>query len=185
MTYKPPLKTVNIALTAIFSALYAALTLVLGPLSFQLLQLPILHDFAVYFTLLLAVWTTRSFGTSSTVGIIGTIVAILLGAPTLIICFTASAILFDLILFASHHEIGFAKSKLAIAAAATLISAYIAGALIGIFFTPGSTLQWALTFWGGWHVIGGILSLAITFPIVISLDRTNVRALGNQTKKTK
>ena len=177
MSRKTNLSTVDIALTGVFCAVWAALNLILGPLSFQLLQLPILHDFAVYFTLLLTVWATGRFGTSSLVGIIGTIVAIFLGGPVLIICFAASAVVFDLLLSLNHHNIRIAKYNLAIAAIATVISAYVAGILIGVLFTPNQTLLWALTFWGGWHAVGGIMSIIITFPIIISLEKANVRGM--------
>ena len=177
MSGKTYFSTADIALTGVFCAVWAALNLILGPLSFQLLHLPILHDFAVYFTLLLTVWATGRFGTSIIVGIIGTMVAISLGGPTLIICFAASAVIFDLLLFASHHQISILKYNLAIAAIATVVSAYVAGLLIGVLFTPGQTVQWAMTFWGGWHAVGGIMSIVITFPIIISLEKANVRRI--------
>jgi hypothetical protein len=62
---------------------------------------------------------------------------------------------------------------------ATLLSAYCAGVIIGVFFTP-NTLLWALTFWGGWHVVGGIITLAITMPIIISLEKVGVRSFRNE-----
>jgi hypothetical protein len=108
-------------------------------------------------------------------------VAISLGSPTLIICFSASAVVFDLLLIASHHQISISKYNLAIAAVATIVSAYFAGVLIGVLFTPGQTVQWALTFWGGWHMVGGIMSIVITFPIIISLEKANVRRIGPAT----
>jgi hypothetical protein len=171
------LSTVDIALTGVFCAVWAALNLILGPLSFQLLQLPILHDFGVYFTLLLTVWATGRFGTSSLVGIIGTVVAMFLGGPVLIICFAASAVVFDLLLSLNNHNIRTAKYNLAISAITTVISAYVAGILIGVLFTPNQTLLWALTFWGGWHAVGGIMSIIITFPIIVALEKANVRGM--------
>ena len=71
--------TVDVALTGVFCALWIVLNLTLGPLSFSLLGLPILHDFGVFFTLLLVAWVTGRFGTSLMAGIIGSIFAILLG----------------------------------------------------------------------------------------------------------
>jgi hypothetical protein len=177
MSSRTYLTTVDVALTAVFCAVFAALNLTLGPLSFQLLQLPILHDFAVFFPLLLVTWATGRFGTSLLVGIMGSIVAILIGGPSLIICFAASAVIFDLLMFASQHRIRISIYSLTIAAIATTVSAYIAGVLIGLLFTPNQTLQWALTFWGGWHLIGGILTLAITLPIILTLEKANVRKI--------
>ncbi|HVP41512.1 MAG TPA: hypothetical protein VMS95_06135 [Candidatus Krumholzibacteriaceae bacterium] len=174
---KPYLTTVDVALTAIFCAVFAVLNLTLGPLSFQLLQLPILHDFAVFLPLLLVTWATGRFGTSSLVGIIGSVVAISLGGPPLIVCFAASAVIFDLLMFANRHRIRISIYSLLITSIVTMLSAYIAGVLIGVFFTPNQTLQWTLTFWGGWHVIGGIVAIAITFPVILSLEKANVRKI--------
>jgi hypothetical protein len=168
--------TVDVALTGVFCALWIALNLTLGPLSFQLLGLPILHDFGVFFTLLLVAWVTGRFGTSSLAGIIGSIFAILLGAPALIVCFSASAVVFDVLMFANHHKIRIARNSLAITAMVTMLSAYLAGVLIIMFFVGGG-LQYALTFWGIWTLVGGILALAITLPIIIALEKANVRKI--------
>lgn len=140
--------TVDIALTGVFCALWTALNLTPGPLSFQLRGLPILHDFGVFFTLLLVAWVTGRFGTSLLAGIIGSIFAILLGGPSLIICFAASAVVFDVLMFVNHHRIRIARYNLVTTAIVTLVSAYFAGVFIGVFFTPSETVSWALTFWG-------------------------------------
>jgi hypothetical protein len=167
---------VDLALTAIFTALWVTLNLALGPLSFSLFRLPILHDFGVFFTLLLVTWVTGRFGTSSLAGIIGSIIAIALGGPIIIAGFAAAAVLFDLILFAARHKICISKSSLIIAAIATIVSAYFAGALIGIFFMNNG-LQWALTVWGGWHLIGGAIAGAVTIPIIVALEKASVRKM--------
>ena len=172
-------KTVDIAFVAVFSALYIVMNLTLGPLSFQLLGLPILHDFGIFFTLLLVAWITGRFGTSIAVAFIGSAIAILLGAPPLIIGFATSAILFDILLIANHHKVHNSLKGLGISALATMLSAYLAGVVIGILFM-GNGVQWALTIWGGWHLVGGILTTAITLPIIGGLERANVRRLVNK-----
>jgi len=177
MTRKPYLTTVDVALTGLFCALWIALNLTLGPLSFALLGLPILHDFGVFFTLLLIVWITGRFGTSSMAGIIGAALATLLSGMTLMIGFAPSAVLFDLLMSANHHKVRIKAYSLAVTAIATILSAYLAGVVIGVFFTPGQTLRWALTVWGGWHAIGGIVAIAITFPVIIMLEKANVRKI--------
>lgn len=180
MSKRTYLTTVDVALTAVFCAFFAVLNLTLGPLSFQLLRLPILHDFAVFLPLLLVTWATGRFGTSSLVGIIGSAIAIFLGGPPLIVSFAASAVIFDLLMFANRHRIRISVYSLMIAAIATMLSAYIAGVLIGVFFTPSQTVQWALTFWGGWHLVGGIMTIAITLPIILALEKANVKKIkGN------
>lgn len=156
------------------------MNLFLGPLSFQLLGLPIIHDFAVFFTLLMVTWVTGRFGTSLLVGIIGSIVAIFLGpAPMMgaMICFAASSVIFDLLMSANHHKIRISIYSLTIAAITTIVSAYFAGVLIGVLFTANQTFQWALTTWGGFHLVGGVMTLAITLPIIAALEKANVRKL--------
>jgi len=177
MGKKTYFSTVDVALTGVFCAFWIVLNLTLGPLSFSLLGLPILHDFGVFFTLLLVAWVTGRFGTSLMAGIIGSIFAILLGGPTLIVCFAASAVLFDVLMSVNHHRIRIARYKLATTAIATLVSAYFAGVLIGVFFTPGETAAWALTFWGGWHLVGGMVAVVITFPVIIALEKAKVRKI--------
>lgn len=168
------LGTVDITLTGVFCAVFAVLNLILGPLSFQLLQLPILHDFAVFFPLLLVTWATSHFGTSSLVGIIGSVITVALGGPPLTICFAASAIIFDLLMLANRHRIQISRYSMMIAAVTTIISAYIAGVLIGILFSPGQTVEWTFAFWGIWHLIGGIMAVAIALPIIAALEKAQI-----------
>ena len=170
--------SLDVALTGMFCALWIAVNLFLGPLSFSLTGLPVLHAFGISLTLLLVAWLTGRFGTSSMAGIIGTILAIFLGAPALIVCFSASAVVFDVLLFANHHKIRITRKSLAITAIATMLSAYLAGVLIIMFFpSSGQGLIYALTFWGVWTLIGGILALVITLPIIIALEKAGVRKI--------
>lgn len=168
----------DIAITGIFCAVWGVLNLTLGPLSFSLLHLPVLHDFAAFFTLLVVTWATGKAGIASLVGIIGSAIAVSLGGPLLIVGFAASAVLFDVLMFACRHRIQNKIHSLTVTALATVASAYAAGVIIGAYFT-GNTLQWALTFWGGWHFVGGIMTLAITMPIIASLEKAGVRRLKN------
>jgi hypothetical protein len=178
MIEKPYLTAVDVALTGLFCALYIVLNLTLGPLGFALFSLPILHDFGVFFTLLLVVWITGRFGTSSMAGIIGATLAMLISGMYLMIGFVPSVVLFDLLMTANHHKIRIKAYSLTVTAIATILSAYLAGVVIGVFFTvPVQTLQWALTFWGGWHVIGGIVAIVITFPVILLLEKANVRKI--------
>jgi hypothetical protein len=176
--------TVDVALTGVFCAVWTALNWYLAPLSFALLGgLPILHDFAVFFTLLLVAWVTGRFGTSSLAGIIGSIFVVSLGGPPPIImfCFAVSAVVFDLLMFANHHKVRISIYSLTTAAIATILSAYVAGVLIGVLFTPANGIQWALLVWGGWHIVGGIVTLALTFPVIAVLEKANVRKIKGDT----
>lgn len=172
-------RAIDVAFITIFSALYVVMNLFLGPLSFQLLGLPILHDFGIFFTLLLVAWITGRFGTSIAVAFIGTGIAILLGAPPLIIGFAASSIIFDIILIANHHKIRNSIKGLAVPSLATVFAAYVAGIAIGVLFMSNG-VQWALTVWGGWHMVGGTIATAITLPVIWGLEKANVRRLVNK-----
>lgn len=176
MSNDPYLTTKDIALTGIFCAIWVILNLTLGPLSFMLTGLPIIHDFGVFFTLLLVAWITGRFGTSSMTGIIGSTLTMLISGMTLMIGFLPAAIIFDLVLIANHHKIGPSVYSLTITAIATLLSAYVAGVVIGLFFM-GMGLQLALVFWGVWHAIGGVLAVVITFPVIALLEKSNVRKI--------
>jgi len=175
------LESVDIALIGVFCTLWATLNLTLGPLSFRLFNLPILCDFAVFFSLLLVTWATEKFGTASAVGIIGSIIVLAFNPSPHIIAFAVSAILFDTLMIANHHRLRLKTYNMAIAPLATALSAYFAGVLIGILFMGKTlsveTVQWALTFWGIWHLAGGIIAIMITLPIVGILERTYVREI--------
>ena len=174
MNSKTYFTTIDIALTSVFCALWVVLTLTLGRLSFQLLGLPVLHDFAAFFTLLLVTWITGKFGTASLVGLIGSILVLLAGGPLPVVGFAASAIVFDLLMSVNHHKIYPKVYSMVVAALVTAISAYFAGVVIGIFLM-NQTVEWTLTFWGGWHLIGGIMSIAVTLPLMGILEKADVR----------
>lgn len=172
------LSTVDIALVSIFCAQWAILNLTLGRISFALTGLPILHDFSVFFTLLLIVWATEKFGTALLVGILGSAIVLLFGGPLPNIGFAASAVLFDVLMSINHHKLRAGTSNIALAMLVTMISAYFAGVTIGIFLINEpmnwSTSYSALTFWGTWHLIGGIISAIITLPIIGILEKASV-----------
>jgi cobalt/nickel transport protein len=178
---KKHLTAQDVALVGVFCALWVVLNLYVGPLGFQLWRLPILCDFSVFFTLLLTTWATGRFGTASMVGIIGAIIVLMLRSSPHMIGFALSAILFDALMFASKHEINPKPKHLATTIFATTTSAYLAGVIIGIFFSnktlEWATIEWALTFWGVLHLLGGILGLAITLPVIGALEKANVRRI--------
>lgn len=176
-------KALDITLISVFCALWPTLNLTLGPLGFAWLRLPIFCDFAAFFTLLLVSWATGKFGTASVVGIIGSTIVLLIRASPHIIGFAASAIVFDILMSANHHKLHAKAYNMVVAALVTAVSAYFAGVVIGIFFMnkplDWATLEWALTFWGGWHLVGGIMSIAVTMPILGILEKANVRRIKN------
>jgi len=173
--------TVDIALAGVFSALWATLSLTLGRLSFVWFRLPILCDFAAFLTLLLVTWATGKFGIASLVGILGSLIVLLFNPSPHMIGFAASSVLFDVLMLANRHRLNTEIRNMAIAALMTAISAYFAGLVIGVFFMgkplDGTTLQWALTVWGVWHLVGGVIGIVTALPIIAILEKAHVRRI--------
>ncbi|MGC8998517.1 MAG: hypothetical protein ACP5JW_03860 [Candidatus Bathyarchaeia archaeon] len=171
------LKPFDIATIAIFSAMWVILNITVGPLGFTLFHLPIFCDFSVYFTLLLATWASGKAGIPSMVGIIGAIIVLAMRpASTQMIGFLASAMVFDALMTLCKHKVSLKPYNMLVATVATIISAYFAGVVIGTVFMERS-LDWALTFWGLWHLIGGIISLIIALPVIGALERAKVKGV--------
>jgi hypothetical protein len=168
--------TRDIVLVGVFSAVWVVLSVFVAPIGFMLTGLPLVHDFSVFFTLMIVAWITGRFGASSMTGIIGAILAMLISGMALMIAFLPVAIIFDLVLIANHHKIRVSAYSLAVTAIATVLSAYVAGVVIGLFFM-GMGIQLALLFWGVLHAIGGVLAVVITFPIIAVLEKSNVRQM--------
>lgn len=168
--------TFDIALISLFSALWAALNLTIGPLGYALFNLPILCDFAVFFTLLLVVWATEKFGSASIVGIMGATLALYIRATTHIIGFAISAMLLDILMCLIKHKLNANARNMALAALVTIVSAHFAGVVIGVLFM-GKPWEYALTFWGLWHAMGGVVSVAVTLPIIAVLEKVNVKEM--------
>jgi hypothetical protein len=164
--------TKDIALIAVFSGLYATLNLTLGPISVTLLGIPVIHDFAAYFPLLLVTWATAKFGTATLTATTGSIITLILGAPAVMISFAATAPLFDALMLISHHRLNPTKRNVATTMIATSISAYTTGAIIGTIFLYRTPL-WTLTFWSGTHLVGALVTVAITLPIITVLHKAN------------
>jgi hypothetical protein len=176
MKSKTYFTTVDIALISVFCALWVVLNLTLGRLGFTWFGLPTFCNFSVFLTLLLVTWATERFGTTSLVGVIGAIVALLITGSWHNIGFAISAILFDILMSVNNHKIRLKAYNLVTAALVTIVSAYFAGVLIGTVFM-GRSIDWALTFWGVWSLIGGIIGIIVAFPIIGILEKANVRKI--------
>jgi hypothetical protein len=166
--------TTNIALISIFSALWVVLNFTLAPLGFSLTGLPIIHSVIIFFMLILVTWATNQYGAASLVGIIGSVLVLLAGGPLPVLGFVPASLLFDLILIVNHHKLDMKLTNLAIAVLGAIASSYFAGVVNGIFilsFTP----TFALTIWGGWNIVGGVIGVALALPIVGALEKAHVK----------
>ena len=176
------LRTVDIALISVLSAMWIVLHLYFGPLGFQLLHLPIFCDVSAFLTLIIAVWIIGKFGGASAIGIIGSLIVMGIRSAPFQLGFLASAIIFDALCLAIKHRPLRGTSSMLGLSIITIVSAYIAGVIIGIFFMANKfSTTAALTFWGGWHAVGGLLSVIIALPIIGSLEKAGVRRLKGET----
>jgi len=174
------LKTVDVALIGVLSAVWVVLHLYFGPIGFQLFHLPIFCDISAFLTLIIAIWIIGKFGGASAVGIIGSLLVLGIRSAPFQLGFLVSAVILDIFCLAIKHKPLKGVKNVVALSLFTLISAYIAGVIIGVFFMTGG-VYWALTFWGGWHTVGGLLSIIIALPLIGSLEKAGIRTLKGET----
>jgi hypothetical protein len=173
-TKKTRFATTNVALIGIFSALWVALNLTVAPLGFTLTHLPTIHSAIIFVTLLLAAWATGQYGAASLVGIIGSVIVVLAGGPLPVLGFVPAAIIFDIFLLLSHHKVNSKPINVGIAVLASLVCAYVAAIVNGVIIL-NLQLMFTLTVWAGWNILGAIIGFAIAFPIIVALEKAEVR----------
>ena len=174
------LRTVDIALISVLSAMWIVLHIYFGPIGFQMFHLPIFCDISAFVTLIIAIWIIGKFGGASAIGIIGSLIVMGIRAKPFQLGFLASAIIFDILCLIIQHKPLKGIGNVLGLSVITVTSAYIAGIIIGTVFMAGD-IWWALTFWGGWHAVGGLLSVIIALPIIGSLEKAGVRRLKGET----
>ncbi len=166
--------TVNIALISIFSALWVALNFTLAPIGFALTGLPVIHSAIIFFTLLLVVWATNQFGTASVVGLIGSAIVVLAGGPLPVLGFVPAAVILDLIFLVNRHVLNLKPFNIAVAIIASIVCAYV-GALVNGIIILKLPIAFVFTIWGGWTILGGIIGVILTLPIIGALERSQVK----------
>ena len=152
----------DIAGISIFAALWGILNVTLSPIFFKIFHLPFLCDLIGFASIILAVWWVKKFGTATLVGIIATIINFMM-RPTAIffLGFTVASIVFDVISFISGYNRLFKQRILGstLLIIISIVSAAVAGIIIGTFFmSPTSLQRWGgVLGWAGLHAIGGII----------------------------
>jgi hypothetical protein len=167
--------SINIALISVFSALWVVLNLTVAPLGFAVFHLPVVHSLIIFFMLVLVTWTTGQYGTASVVSIIGSAIVVLANPQVLpVLGFVPAAFLFDLVLILNHHNVSLKPRSMSLVVLAAIICAYVAAVVNGLVIL---NLAWmfTLTVWAGWNVLGGIIGVAIAFPIVAVLEKAQVK----------
>jgi hypothetical protein len=179
LSSKKRFRTNDIALISIFSALWIALNLIVAPLSFALTGLPVIHVFLVFLVLLLVAWTIGKFGAASFVGVIASAIVLLAGGPLPMVGFAVCSVIFDSILILNHHKLTAKRLSVAIAATATILSAYVAGNINGLFIMQ-LPLVFSTTVWSGENLAGAVLSLIVAFPIMRLLEKAKVKQIKSE-----
>lgn len=169
----------NIAIIAISSALWGVLNWLFSPIFFRMTGLPFLCDLIGFSSISFAVWWVRKIGTASMVGLLATIINFALNPNAIhFLGFTVASIAFDLMTYIFGYEREF-KGKvrtLISVVGSSLISAAIAGLIIGSFFmSPASLARWGgVLGWTGLHAIGGIFGGVVGTLIIDSLTSRGI-----------
>jgi riboflavin transporter FmnP len=164
----------EVAAVALLSALWGVLNSIFAPIFFSMTGLPLLCDLIGFTVLVLTVWWIRKPGAASAVGIIATVINFIFNpGGTHFLGFTAASIVFDLISYIIGYERSF-KTQFATTASmlpVAIISAAVAGFIIGSFFMAGPALaKWGgVLGWAGLHAVGGLIGGFIGIMLVVAL----------------
>jgi len=186
----PYFETRDIAGIAIFAALWGVLNVTLSPIFFQIFHLPFLCDIIGFVSVTLSVWLVRKAGTATFVGIIATIINFMF-RPTAMhfLGFMAASVVFDVLSFASGYGRLFNRRIFGSIMLITIsiISAAVAGLIIGAFFmSPGALQRWGgVLGWAGLHVIGGIIGGVIGASLINALAIRGISAPEKPEKEAK
>ena len=185
MTY---FNTRNVAAIAICAALWGVLNSIFAPLFFSMTHLPFFCDLIGFSVLTLAAWWIRKFGAITIVGFLATVInfALVPGAVHFL-GFTVASIFFDVTISLVGFNKPFSKKAYTVASMMpiSIVSAALAGYIIGTFFMAGPALApvGGVLGWAGLHVIGGIVGGAIGTSLVTGLDARKVTVKRTEYKE--
>jgi hypothetical protein len=159
----------------LFAALWGILNVTISPAFFQVFHLPFACDLIGFSALILVVWWTKKIGAASFVGFIALIINLLIRPTALqFFGFFAASIVFDVFTFVLGYRRIFSKRLLGaiILFTVSVISAAVAGGMIGLFFLPPLVLaSWGgLLGWAGLHAFGGIIGGIIGLVLMNALS---------------
>jgi hypothetical protein len=186
MTY---FNTRNVAAIAICAALWGVLNSIFAPLFFSMTHLPFFCDLIGFSVLTLAAWWIRKFGAITIVGLLATVInfALVPGAIHFL-GFTVASIFFDVTISLVGFNKPFSRKAYTVASMMpiSIVSAGLAGYIIGTFFMAGPALApvGGVLGWAGLHVIGGIVGGAIGTSLVTGLDARKVNVKRTEYKGT-
>jgi len=169
----------DIAAMALCASLWGVLNSVFSPIFFRMFGLPILCDLIGFAVLTIAVWWTRKLGATTIVGLIATIINFIFNpGGTHFLGFTAASIVFDVATRLVGYNTSFKKPvfSMIIMVSISILSAAVAGFIIGTFFMAGPALaKWGgVLGWAALHAAGGVIGGIIGATLVIALTSRGV-----------
>lgn len=179
-------RTSELAGISIFAALWGVLNVTVSPAFFQIFHLPFCCDLIGFSTLILAVWWGRKFGTATFVGFIALLINLIVRPAALhFFGFFAASIMFDILTFLSGYKRLFERRRIGtiIVFLISVVSAAVAGLVIGAFFMPAQALaKWGgVLGWAGLHAIGGVIGGIIGIIIMHALV---IRGINQKVEET-
>jgi len=130
--------------------------------------------------LTLSVWWVRKLGAVTTVGLIATVVNFVFNPSGFhFLGFTASSMVLDVITRLAGYDRCFKNSLFTTVSilSVSVLSAAVAGLIIGIFFMAAPALaRWGgVLGWAGLHAVGGVIGGFIGITLVTGLSIRGVR----------
>ena len=170
----------DIAVIALFSALWGVLNSIFSPIVFQMFGLPILCDMIGFAVLSLTVWWVRKPGAASMVGLIATVINFVFNpGGVFFLGFTVASIVFDVVTFPLKYDRYFRKVPFTsvLLFSVSVLSAAVAGMIIGTYFMVAPALaKWGgVLGWSSLHAVGGIIGGSIGVALVLGLAARGAR----------
>jgi hypothetical protein len=180
--------TRDVAAIAICAALWGVINSIFAPVFFSMTHLPFFCDMVGFSVLILAAWWIKKFGAITIIGAIATLINFALVAnPYHFLGFTAASILFDLTISVVGFNRPFSKKAYTVASMMpiSIVSAALAGYIIGTFFMAGPTFaaMGGVLGWTGLHVIGGVIGGAVGTSLVTGLAARKVKVNNSSYKE--
>ncbi len=178
----PYLNSREVAAIALFSALWGVLNSIFAPIVFRMTGLPILCDLVGFSMLTMTVWWIRKFGAATMVGVIATITNFVFNpGGTHFLGFMAASVVFDVTARLVGYDRSFRNSFFAVASmlSSSVLSAAVAGLIIGLFFmaTPALAKWGGVLGWAGLHAFGGVIGGSIGMILIAALAARGIRQL--------
>ena len=169
--------SLDVSALAICGTLWGVLNILFAPFFFRATGVPFLCDLIGFAVLIVGAWWIRKPGFLTIVGVIATVLNLSLGGGIQFIGFLTASAFFDVALTTIGYSRAFKKSAYTAVSVmiVTIISAALAGTVIGTLFMSGPALiQWGVVGWAGLHVIGGVIGAFIGITLILALKKRRI-----------